>query len=147
MKSDKTIGFEIRALNNQIKRDVEKSKVFQYCRTTGLHGWAIGYFYDNRERDIFQKDFENHFSIRRSTASDILGCMEKNGFIERIPVDYDKRLKKIILTERAVEIHKTIGDDIKKREEKLKSGITDEEMECFFNVLKKLRANLEDCDD
>lgn len=141
------IGFEIRALNNQIKRDVEKSKVFEYCKTTGLHGWAIGYFFENRDKDVFQRDFENHFSIRRSTASNILSCMEKNGLIIRESVDYDARLKKIILTERAVEIHKMITEDIKKREEKLKNGISEEELICFFGVLDKIKANLEVHDD
>ena len=71
MQPERTVGFEVRSLNNLIKRDVERSEIFNMCRTTGLHGWAIKYFYDNREKDIFQRDFEERFSIRRSTASKI----------------------------------------------------------------------------
>ena len=44
MPPERTIGFEIRPLNNLIKRDVESSKAFELGRATGLHGWAIGYF-------------------------------------------------------------------------------------------------------
>lgn len=147
MKPKNAIGFELRTLNNLIKRDIESSKVFEYCKATGLHGWAIGYFYENRDRDIFQRDFETHFSIRRSTASNILSCMEKNGFIIRESVEHDARLKKIILTERAIELHKTIIKDIKNREERLKKGIDKEELECFFRVIDKIKANLEGQDD
>ena len=63
MEHKKRIGFEVRALNNLIKRDVERSKVFQ--KTTGLHGWAIGWLIENRDKEIFQRDFEERFSIRR----------------------------------------------------------------------------------
>ena len=142
MKTEKRIGFEIRALNNLIKRDVEKSDVFK--ETTNLHGWAIKWFYENRERDIFQRDFENHFSIRRSTASNILSLMEKNGMIIRESVKCDGRLKKIILTELAIEVYNRIGKDIEKRERRISKGITKEELDCFYNVISKIKANLEE---
>lgn len=145
MRPERKVGFEIRCINNLIKRDVERSKVFQ--ESTGLHGWAIGWLYENREREIFQRDFENRFSIRRSTASNILGLMEKNGMIVRECVERDGRLKKIVLTERAIEVHKKIQNDIKKREERLVKGITPEELEVFYGVLSKIKANLEDKDD
>ncbi len=147
MQKNRTVGFEVRSLNNAIKRELEKSKVFQMCQTTGLHGWAIGYFYDNCDRDIFQRDFENHFSIRRSTASNILGCMEKNGLILRLSVESDARLKKIVLTDRAIELHKMIEKDIEKREKMLCNGITEDEIKCFFAVIDKIKSNLEVCDD
>ena len=136
------IGFEIRALNNQIKRDVEKSKVFEYCKTTGLHGWAIGYFFENRDKDVFQRDFENHFSIRRSTASNILSCMEKNGLIIRESVEYDARLKQILPTETAIMRHKIFEQEIEKVEASLLNGITEEERETLFKILNKIKSNL-----
>ena len=142
MNSEKRIGLEIRAVNNLIKRDVEKSDVFK--ETTSLHGWAIQWFYKNRDRDIFQRDFENHFSIRRSTASNILSLMEKNGMITRESVESDGRLKKIVLTERAIEVHKRISEDIEKRELRISNGITEEELDCFFSVISKIKANLEE---
>ncbi len=37
----------------------------------------------NEGKEIFQKDIEAEFNIRRSTATGILKLMEKNGFINR----------------------------------------------------------------
>lgn len=142
MHSERRVGFEIRCLNNLIKRDVERSKVFQ--QSTGLHGWAIGWLYENRDREVFQRDFEEHFSIRRSTASNILSLMEKNGMIERKSVEHDGRLKKIVLTERAIEVHKMIQSDIKQREKRLMNGIAPEELDTFFKVISQIKANLEE---
>lgn len=143
MQPEKTVGFEVRSLNNLIKRDVERSEIFNMCRTTGLHGWAIKYFYDNREKDVFQRDFEERFSIRRSTASKMLGLMEKKGLIERQSVSSDARLKKIVLTERAVELHEKITQDILDREKRLLAGIPPEKLEIFYEVIDTIKANLE----
>ena len=82
MLRDKEIGFVIRILNNAIKRDVEKSRnILQVEHIKGINGWAIHYFYENRDNDIFQRDFEEKFSIRGSTASRMLKTMEQKGFI------------------------------------------------------------------
>ena len=107
MATQQEIGFEIRTLSNLMRRDFEKYRAqLNLNSPNGMHGWAIGYLMENSSNDIFQKDFENEFSIRRSTASNILKHMEDNGLIKRVPVEYDARLKKIILTERAIDIHK-----------------------------------------
>lgn len=139
------ICFEVRSLSNLIRRDIEKSKVSMgRDGTNGVHGWAIGYFYNNRECDIFQRDFEEEFSIRRSTASRLLKNMESKGLILRQPVNYDSRLKKIVLTDKAVEIHKKILNDIRDRDKRIKRGVSEEELNGFFSAISKFKANLED---
>ncbi len=148
MLRDKEIGFVIRTLNNAIKRDVEKSRSKILTEDIkGINGWAIHYFYENRDKDIFQRDFEEKFSIRGSTASRMLKNMEQKGFIERISVENDARLKKIVLTEKAINQHNIIMNDIIKREKRLKNGISSEELEIFFKVMKKLTANMEEEND
>ena len=106
------IGFKVRKLSNLIKRDVEKSRIKLGIEDIkGINGWAIAYLYENREKDIFQKDFENHFSIRRSTASVILKTMEQKGLIMRESAKSDARLKKIVLTDKAIDIHRKITNE------------------------------------
>lgn len=142
------IGFLVRLLSNAIKRDVEKEKNNLGIESVkGINGWVIDYFYENRNKDIYQRDFEERFSIRRSTASRMLKTMEQKGFIERISVESDARLKKIVITEKATENHKRIMESIKKREKRLRKGITEQELETFFSVMKKLTANMEDQND
>lgn len=148
MKRENEIGFVVRRLSNLIKRDVEKSKLrLGLDPLSDVNGWAIGYFYDNRNKDIFQKDFENKFSIRPSTASKILKTMEQKGFIQRISVETDARLKKIVLTDKAVNLHKKVIKEIDARENRLKTDISPDELEIFFRVMGKLTANMEDSND
>lgn len=148
MEQKNDIGFAVRRLSNAIKRDIEKSKTdLNIEETKGVGGWAIKFLYENRSKDIFQRDFEEKFSIRPSTASKMLKTMEQKGLIERVSVDNDARLKKIVLTEKAVELHKKIVKDIKLREERLRKGLSEEEQKLFFAVTEKLIANLEDQND
>lgn len=143
MQKERHIGFEIRTINNLIKRRLEQHKPEEFKQSTGVHGWAIRYFYENRSEDIFQRDFETRFSIRRSTATNMLKLMEKNGLIKRETMDYDARLKKIVLTDKAIAIHKKATQNIEVFESTLKNGITKEELDSFYIVLDKIKANLE----
>ena len=148
MKERNDIGFKVRILSNLIKRDVEKSKnELGFELPKGINGWAITYFFDNRKKDVFQKDFEAQFSIRRSTASAILKTMEQNGFITRESVDYDARLKKIVLTEKAIKIHKAVLNNRDEREERLRQGLTETEIENFLKTADRLIQNMEESND
>ena len=144
------IGFELHKTSRLIKRYMDSDAAKSYVdKLTGTHGWAIGYLYHNRDRDIFQKDFEQEFNIRRSTASTILSLMEKNGLINRESVDYDARLKKITLTDKAIEIQNFVEASFDRMENMLGQDISDSELEIFFSVLDKINRNLErnDTDD
>ncbi len=148
MQREKNIGFNIRRLSNYIKRDIEKSSASQkIVLPKGVNGWAIHYLYENREKQIFQRDFENRFSIRRSTASNILKTMEQNGFIKRVSVESDARLKRIILTDKAIQIHQNIMNDITNREKRMRKGFTDSEIETFLSMINRFITNLEEQDD
>jgi DNA-binding MarR family transcriptional regulator len=138
------LGFELQRSSRLVKRymDSDTSKLY-IEKITGTHGWALGFFFHNRDRDVFQKDFEQEFNIRRSTASNILALIEKNGLIQRESVPYDARLKKITLTQKALDIQQEIDISLEKLEDKMKRDITDEELKVFFRVIDKINFNLE----
>ncbi len=148
MKNRNEIGFKIRMLSNLIRRNVEKERSeLGLTLPKGINGWAISYFFDNMDKDIFQKDFETEFSIRRSTASNILKTMEQNGFITRVSVESDARLKKIVLTNKAIDMHKAVLKNINKREQRLQKGLTDQEIDAFLKTADRLIANMEEDND
>lgn len=144
MEKRRAIGFEVRTLSNLIRREVEKSQTKKYVDSiTGTNGWIIGYLVEHNDRDMFQRDLEEDFSMRRSTATKMLQLMEKKGLIVRLPVDYDARLKKIVLTDRALEINSMVVQDVNALEQKLSRGLTEQELDAFFCVLEKIKKNME----
>ncbi len=143
MEDKRTLGREIKVISNLIKRGLSQTAAFdQLEHLTGTHGWVIKYLYENRERDVYQRDIESEFSIRRSTVTGILQCMEKNELIERQSVENDARLKKLVLTSKAIQIHRKVEETIADFEKNLSDGITKEEREVFFRVTDKIKHNL-----
>lgn len=141
---NKRIGFEINHCSRVIRRYMDTNAVKSHIdEITGTHGRAVRYFYRNRDKDIFQKDFEKEFDIRRSTASNILSLMEKNGLILRESVPHDARLKKITLTQKAIDIHHRVEEAFYKMEEGISKDISDEEIEAFLNTIEKIKNNIE----
>lgn len=143
MERTEAIGFRVRTLSVAIKRAVDASKSRSGVDCTGTHGWVIGYLYENRHRDVFQRDIEKQFSVRRPTMTAILQLMEKNGLLYREKCDYDARLKRIKLTDAALKIHEAHERHIESFEHALREGVSDEELKSFFEIIGKISANAE----
>jgi DNA-binding MarR family transcriptional regulator len=109
---------------------------------TAVHGWMISYLYFHEDQEIYQKDLEKEFHLAKSSITAILQTMEKNGFIERIPVERDARLKKIVLTEEGRQYHDKIRQSIDEVESSVKDGFTDEEMEKMIQMLAIMQERL-----
>ena len=145
MEEDRRLGFEIKTLSNLLKREIGSSRGGKYvANATGTNGFVIAYLAENADRDVFQRDLERKFSVRRSTMSNIIMRMEKKGFLIRVPVEYDARLKKLILTEKGWEIHAPMESAGPDAEKKPTRGLSAEEIELLFSLLERLRRNLED---
>ncbi len=144
LRKQEKIGLEIRKLNHEMNRSLEMQvKAEGIDEVTLMHGWIMRYLYENREKEIYQKDIEKHFSIGRSTVTNIIQLMEKKGFIERQAVQSDARLKKVLLTEKGEKTHETIEALIIQLNQNMMEGIKPEELQTFLQVLSKIRQNIE----
>ena len=137
------LGLEVHRLEKLMARQRGYSAAHQDAdRQTGMHGYLLRYLYENQERDVFQRDIEKAFSISRSSVTVTLQLMEKNGLIRRESVAQDARLKRIVLTQKARDLHRQIEADILAVESNLARGISEEEQEVFLRVAKKMQENL-----
>ncbi|KOS60212.1 hypothetical protein AN161_24230 [Lysinibacillus sp. FJAT-14222] len=143
MTKRRSVGLEFRTLSLLMRRQLDHTLMEKDNHLTAMHGWTISYLCKNQDKDVFQKDFEREFSIRKSTASRILKAMENNGLITRQSVPYDSRLKKIVLTEDALKIHDGIMTRRAILEQKLLSGIPEEKLDVFFEVMDAMKENIE----
>lgn len=137
---NRSVGWETKRLSNLFHR-----KLIADCGSTHtfMQGKIISYLAHHSDRDIFQRDLEAEFQIRRSTASGILQIMERDGLICRKTVACDARLKKLILTPKALALHHKIETHIHQVEEQAIRGLSEEELTAFFAVLDKIRNNFD----
>ena len=143
-----TLNMLLRKIHIGIRRHMGKSEVkAQLDNVTGMHGCIVGYLKSREEEDVFQRDIEKKFSMRRSTASSILALMEKNDLIERIPVSYDARLKKIVLTDKSQEFISLFQKEEQTLDGILANGFTAEELAQLSDMLEHVSANLENANN
>ena len=101
----------------------------------------LGFIIDE-EGDVFQKDIEQMFTLRRSTVSGVLSSMEESGLIIRERVKSDARLRKITATEKGKKQHSLIKSELSGIEYQITAGLTDEEITAFLHTAEKIKRNL-----
>ena len=138
------VGYEVKTLENLITRKILlTAKEVGYPALTTVQIRIMRYLFLNKDKEIHQKDIEKNFVVRRSTASGIIDTMEKNGMLERMDSELDLRSKRIVLTDKYINKMDLLEDLINKFQDDLLSGISDSELNTFFSVIDKMKANLE----
>ncbi len=130
------IMVQMRGLNNLIRRYMDSSPGRRQVESvTGTDGWMIVYLADHR-------DLEAQFNITRSTASKAVDRMVKKGLVERRTVDYDARLRRLVLTPKAAELGGCVQLDAQRLEEKLTAGFSEDELKTLSAYLKRMQRNM-----
>ena len=133
-----SILLELKLFKNVANRRFEE--MLKKHQLTTMQFFILEYIMDRGKQNVYQKDIEKAFDIRRSTVTEILQNMEKQELIERVSVPEDARLKKIVLGKK---IHKHVKKAKKDRimlEENLEKDISPEEKTVFVKVLRKIRT-------
>ena len=133
------IGMEIRALSKYIGRYL--NSIQKQYDITGPQGLILIYIYQS-EKDVYQRDIEKFFNIRRSSATGLITSLEEKEYITRESVASDARLKKLILTDKAKNAVSLVDEQVIDLEEKMMQGISEEEIEFFRKIIAKMTKNL-----
>ena len=110
---------------------------------TGLQSRTLSYIYFlGKDGNVFQKDVEKAFNIRRSTASELIKKLEEKDYIKRESVIGDARLKKLLLTNLGITLHNKIQQVIKDNELQLGDILTEKEKKDFIVTMGKIKEVL-----
>ncbi|MCY1151294.1 MAG: MarR family transcriptional regulator [Sphaerochaetaceae bacterium] len=141
---NKSASCELRRLTNHVRRKLMTFKGDKNNkRQTSSHYYIINYIASKGNEDVFQRDIDQRFSLRRPTTTEILKLMERNGLVTKKSVENDLRLKKVVLTKKAKVLGAEFETFLDDMESQMTEGISEEHMEIFFDVVEKMRLNLE----
>lgn len=136
------LGGLIHKVAHKMKREIDHAN--QKLGVSGVQGRIIGYVRcESKNRDVFQKDIEEHFELRGSSVTSTLQNLEKMGFIVRESIPTDQRIKRIVLTKKALDIHNQITKNIEQVEKEAFSSINKEEEQLLSDLLKRILNNIE----
>lgn len=96
------LGLEVRILSNLIYNKL--NQMTMETENLTIHQcWILQHLTDHAGGEVYQKDIEQLFSIKRSTANQMLKTMEVRGFIRRTISDEDARRHVLTVTEEGIE--------------------------------------------
>lgn len=141
MSQNIDIAKEISVISNKIRHLLDAS-----CAGIGITGTQasiLHFIYKNgKNNDVFQRDIETEFNIRRSSVTSVLHGLEQNGFIRRESVKEDARLNKLVLTDKAIEISEHIKGIRNGINDTLLKQLENEDIAYLDSLLTKMGENL-----
>lgn len=142
MEKKRTAGCQLKVTGNRANQLAEALMPANVrCEVTEGQGRVLGFLYRSQGRAVFQRDVEAEFSITRATASKTLSAMERGGLIRRRSVEEDARLKRLELTDKAMEHMHRIHRGLESFEQELVRGMTEEEQRTLLALLEKMERN------
>jgi len=95
----------------------------------------------NSDCDCIQQDLANQLQKDKSIIVRQINCLLENQFVVRLINKEDKRKKNLILTKKGFEILNQMKEIASELSTKLLTGVSDNELEIFRNVLMKIQKN------
>lgn len=136
-------GRLVRMLNHQLKRNQKPEEAVEDDELMPMQRHILNYILlETLHRDIYQKNLEEEFQVRKSTVSGILKLIEKNGFIYRESVKEDARLKRILPTKKAEALRPSILEHIHETEIRMTEGVSEQDLFLCKKVLYQMCQNL-----
>ena len=138
------IGGLLRELTIAVQRNigVELSE-HELGDMKGPQSMALGYLiHASAQDEIYVKDLEKYMKIRKSTASELVSRLEKNGYVKTEKSQKDGRLKRLIVTEEGHAAHDRILQFLQEIDDRLVEGLSKEEVDTFVNLLNRLIQNM-----
>ncbi|MCR4695469.1 MAG: MarR family winged helix-turn-helix transcriptional regulator [Pseudobutyrivibrio sp.] len=138
------IGFWLENISREIKKAIGRGLInTEDCGESACNksGWILG-FIKRHDGPVYQKDIEAILGMPKSTLADILQSIEKEGYIQKLPVkDGDSRKKEIILTEKGLAYTNAVEEQICAVEKYIIKDISKEDLAVTRRVLEQIKKN------
>ena len=136
------LGLEVRVLSNLIYNKLNQTTM-ETENLTIHQCWVLQHLTQNVGKEVYQKDIERLFSIKRSTANQMLRTMESRGYIRRAVSEEDARRNILTVTEDGIAACGHLVEKLYQFTLKLHGDIPRDELEQFQATLRKLWKNIE----
>lgn len=141
-----SVLFEIKSLEGMIARDFFKNfldeKDIPKNVPTPTQMRIIEYILNCKD-EVYQKDLEKVFDLRRATISGVLHTMEKNNLIIRTTSVSDSRTKTIKLSDKTKSIFVNNKKRLIELEKLMIKDISKNEIDYFIDIINKMKKNIE----
>jgi DNA-binding MarR family transcriptional regulator len=129
------IGMIARALDS-----ISNSEFKEYELTKGQYLYLVRIC---ENPGIIQEKIAEMIKVDRTTAARAIKKLEINGFIEKIEDYHNKKIRKLFPTEKGKNVYPFIKRENDYSNMVALAGLSEEEIEAAFNLLQRVRKNIE----
>lgn len=97
-----------------------------------------------RRDGVSQEYLSEELNVDKGTTAKAMKKLEDLGYIKRLRCENDKRLYKIFLTDKALEIKEEFFSILKENDKKIRALITEDELNMVTTILQKISKGLGD---
>lgn len=127
-------------LNRRMQRYF--SSFFTGTSLTSVQALVLQYLIvESKKRDIFPKDLEEFLEIKPSSVTSLISNLERNGYLRRESLAKDGRYKKLVLTDKALEMEVDIEKRIDSYMKNMFLGISEDDLKIFEKVILQMTEN------
>lgn len=133
------LGPKLKIIANSFRRIADEST--HELGITGMQSFLLAYLRRSAGTPPCQHDIEERFNIKHPTATGLLARLCEKGYVEFTPDKYDRRLKRIVITEAGVNAAEQTKSRLDGMEERLTNNFSPEELSSLHALLDKLVEN------
>ena len=140
MEEKQIFGHQIKLLSNAFEQAINRS--CELAGLTGVQAFMVGYVIRHADQPIYAKTLEQEFHLKHPTVCGILQRLESKGFITLAPEESDRRRRRIVPTQKAIDNHRQSTQQLREVDRQLVAGFTKEESDLFYSFLSRAAANV-----
>lgn len=120
----------------------ELAQKYNVKHLSGPQGHVLLFLCKHDEEEIFVKDIEKELKISKSVTSNLVKRMEKNGFVEIVPSEVDRRCKRVILTAEGLRKIQPLKAFHEEMRQQLFQGISWDDLALVHRIVHQLQENI-----
>lgn len=140
MEKCQRFGHQIKLLSIAFEQTINRN-----CELSGLTGaqaFMMGYVVSHPQTPIYAKTLEQVFQLKHPTVCGILQRLESKGFITFVTDETDRRCRRIVPTQKAIDTHIQSTQRLDEVDRQLLEGFSQEEADLFYSFLSRAAANV-----
>lgn len=139
MEEPAKLGHKIKIISNAFGRIVNQSIAEQGL--TAAQAFILGYLARNSHTHLCQHDLEEKFHIKHPTANGILSRLQEKGLVDFLPDEYDRRVKRIVITEAGLRHANETREKLEKTERDITRNMTPHDISELNRILDIMVAS------
>jgi len=133
---------EVKTLSRLVRDELNEA-VPQFKHKTNLtEAQIVQYLFKHENEKVYLKDLVENLNLSKSTITERLDIMESNNLIKRIDDNVDKRKKRVVFTQEAIQMRADFDKVLQSVTNKMLKGIKQEKIDTFLEVLETMKRNI-----